>query len=141
MEFKKILLAVTIVALSLTSILYIQESNKINTYYFINENTDMDTTICKIDNDDDCLADEEYSITKNKDNIYMGIDKENNEFRIITNQEYHSPAWLQYRMNSKNVTSTRMLLVIITGLTILLIICIYDYFYRYEVVEKYGTEE
>lgn len=145
-------LITTIIALALVFCLYkyVSEQDKINTYYFVSENTDVDTTICKVDNENDCLSDEEYSISKtinsNIYNTYIGLDKQDNQFTIITNQEYHTEAWSNYKINAKNKSNNNLLLVIIVILSIALIIYIAQLSYsRYSIkehyIDKYGTEE
>lgn len=140
-----IILAIWTVALCVHSFELNDIFNKRNTFYFINENNDIDTTICKIDNNFACLAGNEYVITKTMDKVYTAIDKDDNEFTIITNDEYHTPEWADYKIRSCNNNRAITVTFIILLEILVIIVYVHEIFMYYsnksKVVNKYGTEE
>lgn len=140
-----IILAIWIIALCFSSFELNDVIAKRNTFYFINENTDIDTTICKVDNNLACFTDNEYVITRAMDKVYTAIDKDDNEFKIITNDEYHAQEWADYKIRSCNNNRAIALTLIILLEILSIIVYAHEIFMYYsndsKVVNKYGTEE
>lgn len=138
---KKITILLLSLLLIASAVTYMHESKKINTYYFISEDTDISTTICKVEDNNDCLYDNDYSILRAMNKEYTGVDKQDNEFKIITNKEYHSEDWMNYKIKSKNNSNLNILLTMMIIISIAIMVSVYEMFYKEEAVEKYGTEE
>lgn len=140
MKTNKIIAIILLIAFGHTSYVYTEEQKKKETYYFINENIVFDSTICKVNNNNDCLTTNDYIILKADGKVYAGLSKNSDkEFRIITNEEYYSLEWINYKMPNEN--NTRILIALMILELILLIIYVYELFKKDSVIDKYGTEE
>lgn len=141
MKTNKIIAIVLLIAFGYTSYIYTEEQKKKETYYFINEDNESDTTICKVNNNNDCLTKDDYILLKYDRKVYGGLSKNSDkEFRIITNEEYYSLEWINYKMPNEN--NARILMALMALELILLVIYVYELLFKQDtVVEKYGTEQ